>query len=240
MRHEIYESESAFHEALGERILAALKSDGLLTLPSGDTPQAAYAYVVEKFHKQPFSIEATIVGLDEWIGMDKTTIGGCQYAMHNDLFDHLPIPDGQLIEFNALAEDLQAECEKMDAFLKDKTFSLVVLGIGMNGHLGLNEPGVAFDLRSHIVSLDEKTKQVAQKYFTNPTKLEQGITLGIAQFLEAETLLLIANHERKKAIIERICKEEVSPMLPASVAKKHKNAILMMDAECAYRGKEDE
>ena len=43
---------------------------------------------------------------------------------------------------------------------------MMLLGAGMNGHLGLNEPGTSFDLYSHIVPLDETTKIVGQKYFS--------------------------------------------------------------------------
>ena len=39
--------------------------------------------------------------------------------------------------------------------LKNGPIDMILLGMGMNGHLGLNEPGCSFDLYSHIVDLDE-------------------------------------------------------------------------------------
>ena len=63
----------------------------------------------------------------------------------------------------------------------------MLLGLGMNGHLGLNEPGGSFEDYAKVVELSETPMQVGQKYFSGPTKLTRGITLGVHHMYEAKT-----------------------------------------------------
>ena len=86
--------------------------------------------------------------------MDKDDYGSCQDYMEKYLFGKLNLGANQVIEFNAKAEDLDRECKRMDDFiLSNGGLDLVVLGVGMNGHLGLNEPNVSFDNYSLSVEL---------------------------------------------------------------------------------------
>ncbi|ASW43929.1 glucosamine-6-phosphate deaminase [Clostridium isatidis] len=233
MRIEIVEDYKELSKRLGTIILEELKKEGAIVLPSGDTPLGAYEYVLEEFKLNPFEIKATIFGLDEWCGLDRDDEGSCQYYMHKYLFDKLPLKDGQVIEFNAKALDLKEECQKMNQVIeKVKNFNLVVLGIGMNGHLGLNEPGTSFEKNAQIVNLSQRTKEVAQKYFKNKQKLEKGITLGIKNFLDAKKLILVAAGKKKKEIVKKIIESDVSEEIPATAAKLHNNSILLMDRLC--------
>ncbi len=106
-----------------------------------------------------------------------------------------------------------------------------MVGIGMNGHLGLNEPGTSFDTYAHVSELEEVTASVGQKYFQSETPLTQGITVGLKHFLEAKIAIVIANGEKKKAIIGRVLDEPVSERLPASALKLHPNSYLWVDRE---------
>jgi 6-phosphogluconolactonase/glucosamine-6-phosphate isomerase/deaminase len=72
----------------------------------------------------------------------------------------------------------------MDNFISENGgIDLIVVGIGRNGHIGFNEPGVEFERYTHVVDLDNTTKSVGQKYFRQTTTLSQGITLGLKHLL---------------------------------------------------------
>jgi 6-phosphogluconolactonase/glucosamine-6-phosphate isomerase/deaminase len=103
----------------------------------------------------------------------------------------------------------------------------------MNGHLGLNEPGTSFDLYSHIVNLDETTKTVGQKYFSGKVTLKAGITLGVKYIMEAKTVILQLNGNRKAEVAKRLIESDVSPAFPASAVKAHLNSFLLLDKEAA-------
>ena len=168
--------------------------------------------------------------------MDKDDYGSCQDYMEKYLFGKLNLGANQVIEFNAKAEDLDKECKRMDDFiLSNGGLDLVVLGVGMNGHLGLNEPNVSFDNYSHTVELSENTKKVAQKYFNSEKQLEKGITIGIKHFLEAKKEILVISGEKKADIVKKLIEEEVSEAIPATSAKMHKNSILIIDSESSSK-----
>lgn len=215
------------------------KEDSLVCLPSGDTPVGAYNILVDNFKSHSHDIKCKFVGLDEWVGMDKNTNGSCQEYMDRFLFSPLNISLGNIKEFNAKSKDLNDELNVMDKFIKENNgLDLVVLGIGMNGHLGLNEPGTSFDSYSHVMNLDNKTIQVAQKYFENQTTLSQGITIGLKHFLESKKLILVVSGEKKKDIVKALIEGDVSENLPASISKLHHNCILIAD-ESALSSVED-
>ena len=60
---------------------------------------------------------------------------------------------------------------------------LMLVGVGLNGHVGFNEPGISPDHYSHVVPLEESTRESGQKYFNEPTDLKNGITLGLRPVL---------------------------------------------------------
>jgi glucosamine-6-phosphate isomerase len=149
-------------------------------------------------------------------------------------FDHIDYTKENLCFFDGEASDLMKECFKTDNFLKENgPIDMMLLGAGMNGHLGLNEPGTSFDLYSHIVYLDETTKIVGQKYFSGKVNLTAGITLGIKYIMESKTVILQLNGRRKAEVVKRLDESEVSDAFPASALKSHPNSFLLLDKEAA-------
>jgi 6-phosphogluconolactonase/glucosamine-6-phosphate isomerase/deaminase len=121
-----------------------------------------------------------------------------------------------------------------DQFIKTNGgIDLMMLGVGMNGHIALNEPGTSFDKYSHIVELDVVTKRVAQKYFTVNTELSKGITLGIKHMMETKTVILQVSGQKKSQVVKRILESEVTTEFPASLIKQHPNAFLILDSEAS-------
>jgi 6-phosphogluconolactonase/glucosamine-6-phosphate isomerase/deaminase len=110
---------------------------------------------------------------------------------------------------------------------------LMLVGVGMNGHIGFNEPGVSFDLYAHVAKLDETTTSVGQKYFREATELRQGITLGLKHLLESKKVLMLANGNKKAAIIQRAIEGEITNQLPASIIRRHPNSRVMIDEDVA-------
>lgn len=107
----------------------------------------------------------------------------------------------------------------------------MLVGIGMNGHIGFNEPAGSFQAYSHVVELDETSRTVGQKYFREQTTLTSGITLGLGHMLEARQVILVANGSKKADIIRRTIEEDVTPLLPASLIRNHVDAYVILDKE---------
>lgn len=228
-------------EEMSERAAADIitllneKPDSLISLAAGSTPTGTLNRLVEaqSQEKVDFS-QAIFVGLDEWVGMDRTDEGSTQHYLYDTFFLPAQIREDQIFFFDAKAADLEQECQKIDRLIEEHSgLDLVLLGIGVNGHLGLNEPGVSLELTSHVMDLSETTKQVGQKYFAQETKLVRGITLGCQHFVDADKVILIANGEAKAKAVAGMVQGEITSDLPASVLQKHMNAIGYIDQAAA-------
>src|SRR5256885_14995108 len=99
----------------------------------------------------------------------------------------------------------------------------------MNDHIRLNEQGSDFSSYSHHIALDPVTKLSAQRYFKGEQILEEGITLGIMNILEAKILILIASGEKKSEVISKALESEVSNRVPASIVQKHQGSFVFLD-----------
>ena len=239
MQKIIFDTYSELSEQTAIQIAAIIseKPDALLCFPAGETSIGTFNCLIElnKAGKVRFK-ECKIVGLDEWAGLGEMKNENCYSFLRKHLFDHIDLSEENLCFFNGEASDLQNECDKTDAFIHQYgPIDMMLLGVGMNGHLGLNEPGTSFNLYSHIVSLDETTKLVGQKYFSGKVVLSKGISLGMKYILESKTVILQILGSRKAEIAKQLIDSEISNILPASVLKLHKNAYLMMDKEAAGR-----
>jgi glucosamine-6-phosphate isomerase len=212
------------------------KPESLICLPSGDTPTGTLKILVSLARQGKVDFTRTkFVCLDEWVGMDKTDDGGCINYVFKNFFDPLEIKPNQIMHFNAKARDLNAECKKVDDFIfKNGGLDLVLVGVGINGHIGLNEPGTSPDLYCHVVDLESSTKQVAQKYFNSEKTLSQGITLGLKHILEAKSVIVIANGKKKAEIIQKIVEGPITTKVPGSILQQHKHCNLMLDHEAAF------
>jgi glucosamine-6-phosphate isomerase len=211
------------------------KPNAVICVASGDTPLGTYKVLVEmaKNNGLDFS-ECTFVGLDEWVGMNKNDEGSCGYYLYRDLFNPLEITEEKIYCFNGKSTDLQAECSKIDEIiLKNGGLDLLLVGIGLNGHIAMNEPKTSFDLYCHISQLAEMTIEIGQKYFKSNTPLDKGITLGLRHLQEAKQVILVANGEKKANILKQVFESEISEKLPATILKKHHNSVVILDEGAA-------
>ncbi len=229
-----YESLSA---SVADQILDTVKlnPEAVLCLATGDTPRLAYSLLVKKAKEGKISFaNCTFVALDEWLGVPPDNEGSCHHFLWNALFSPLDIPDANINLFDGLSPDPDTECKKMDSLIRAKGgIDLMLVGIGMNGHIGFNEPGEFFHQYAHVAELHETSKSVGQKYFQSPTALTKGITLGISHMLETKKVLMVANGIKKAEIIKKTVENAITPHLPATAIKNHANGNLMIDEEAA-------
>lgn len=211
------------------------KPDAVLCLPSGSTPLGMFKILAEKSKagEVDFS-KCTFVGLDEWVGMGPEDEGSCRFWIDRDFLHPIGFRDEQIIYFDAKSADLPGECERVnESIAKLGGLDLMVLGVGLNGHLALNEPGTSFDSYAHVSVLDPMTAEVGQKYFSKATVLTEGITLGLRHAREAKQLIVMASGEAKAPVMQRALEGEVSEDFPVSLVQRIKGALVMLDEAAA-------
>jgi len=237
MEKIVYENYSVLSFKTAEQIAAIIleKPDALLCFPAGDTSVGTFKHLIELNKAGKISFKyCKIVGLDEWTNLGKMRNENCFSFLKKHLFDHIDFSPENLCFFDGESADLERECLKTDEFIKENgPIDMMLLGAGMNGHLGLNEPGTSFDLYSHIVELDDVTKIVGQKYFTGDVSLTGGISLGIKYIMEAKTVILQLNGGNKAGVVKQLIESKISTDFPASVLKSHKNSFLLLDKEAS-------
>ena len=105
---------------------------------------------------------------------------------------------------------------------------LQLLGIGLNGHIGFNEPQTPFSVTTHVIELTESTILANAKDFmgANPT---HAITMGIQNIMDAKSIVLVALGESKAEIMKRALQGSIDIDCPASILQKHKNLEVVLD-----------
>jgi len=237
MSLSIFNDYDALSNGCATRIVSFVKEKKhcVLCLAAGDTPRLAYQSVVKQAQEERVDFSAcTFVGLDEWVGIPPENEGSCSHFLHYHLFRPLGIRQDQIHLFDAVAKDVEGECRTMDSvILKKGGIDLMLVGVGMNGHIGFNEPGVSPDLYSHVIALDETTRSVGQKYFRQTAQLQKGITLGFRHLMESETVIMMASGSKKAEIIRKALEGPITPDVPASMVRSHKDSIIMLDRNAA-------
>jgi galactosamine-6-phosphate isomerase len=110
---------------------------------------------------------------------------------------------------------------------------IMLVGIGLNGHIAMNEPGTSFDSYSQLVDLSEETKEVGQKYFQKKTVLSKGLTLGLRHFKESKLPILMANGKKKASIVQKALTLPPSTAIPASIIQTLPHGLVLLDEEAA-------
>ncbi|HEY6977690.1 MAG TPA: glucosamine-6-phosphate deaminase [Chitinophagaceae bacterium] len=211
-----------------------LFNEPLLCPASGSTPVGLYKELVNLYRQKKFDPSNWLfVALDEWVGMDGNKEGSCKHSLDEQLFNPLKIKADQICFFDGKA-DLDKECDRVEKFIRQHGgIDVSVLGLGMNGHVGMNEPYTPASLRSHIAKLDPVTQQVGQKYFKERQHLSEGVTLGLATLLESKHIFLLVNGERKAGIVKKVIEGNITEEMPATILRRHTGLKVYLDADAA-------
>jgi len=235
MIKKVFSTYDKLSTAAAEMIseIVSVKPDALLCFPAGETSLGTFKELVKMRNsgKADFS-QCWIVGLDEWVHIGEMYTENCYNFLLKNLLKPLGIKETQICFFNGESDDLQKEIMKTDSFIEAYgPVDMMLLGVGMNGHLGVNEPGTNPDSYSIIVELDEVTKRVGQKYFSKPVMVTKGITLGMKHIMQSKTIIVQLSGAKKAPIVKKLLAENPSMMFPASMIKKHPNSYLLIDRD---------
>jgi galactosamine-6-phosphate isomerase len=207
----------------------------LICPASGHSPAGLYREILKNVKNNQLDISKwDFVGLDEWVGLNETDEGSCRYHLNHELFHPLNISNDRICFFDGRAKNLQTQCENVEGFINQHGgIDVAILGVGMNGHVGMNEPGTSLALRSHVTDLDIITQKVGQKYFKEQQQLTKGITLGLATLMESRHIIILVSGSHKADIVKKIIEDEISEQLPATLLRNHPRLRIYLDKESA-------
>ncbi|MGN0822143.1 MAG: glucosamine-6-phosphate deaminase [Candidatus Gallimonas sp.] len=233
----IVENYEEMSEKGADLIAEVVKSNPCATLglATGSTPIGVYQRLVRRNQSGEISFEKIrTVNLDEYEGLDGENPQSYRYFMNTQLFDHVNVDKRNTNVPSGVAEDMDKECERYTALLKETPQDIQLLGLGSDGHIGFNEPGSPFEGHTHVVELEESTIRDNARLFDKiedvPTK---AITMGIADVMQAKKILLLANGKNKAEAVKAMIRGEVTESCPASILQRHKDVTVIIDKEAA-------
>ena len=216
-----------------------MKPNCVLGLATGGTPVGTYKQLVEWYNKGDLDFsEVTTVNLDEYRGLLREHPESYWSFMHKNLFDLVNIRPEAIHLPDGTNMDSAAECAHYDEIIRQLGgVDLQLLGIGHDGHIGFNEPGAAFELGTHCVSLTEETIEANKRFFDGDVNQvpKQAYTMGIKTIMQARKVLMVANGAGKADIVKKAFFGPVTPEVPASILQMHPDFTLVLDAEAASR-----
>lgn len=207
------------------------KPASVLGFATGSSPVGTYKQLIEMYKKNNLDMsKVTTFNLDEYCGLAATHPQSYYLFMMEQLFNHVNIPKGNINLPNGKAADFTKECADYDAkIVKAGGIDLQLLGVGMNGHIGFNEPDKVFHNNTIQVKLTEDTIEVnAKKFFDGDTTEvpKTAISMGIGTIMAAKKIILIAGAD-KAAVIKKLEKPVVSPKFPISILHYHPDATII-------------
>lgn len=234
----IAKNEQEFDEIAAWRIIGQMlaKDKPVIGLSTGATTKNMHAIVSEIYKMHPFDTSrVTIFNVDELINLPRTYSGSCYAMIKSQLCDNLNIKEENFIMPPTMDADFEEECRKFELALEARGgVDLQMLGIGWNGHIGINQPGTPFESTTWVSPMDpifeervRRETNVAEDYSLG------GLTLGIKNIMMTKKIILIAKGKSKAEIIKQAIQGPVTIDIPASVIQLHPNCEVLLDADAA-------
>ncbi len=236
MDMNVFHNKQELDQACAAIIIATVQQnpEAVLGLATGETPRGTYQELIKAYRQGLVSFQSvTSFNLDEYVGLPQHHPNSYFTYMNNHLFTCIDIPRERTHIPNGFCTDLEEECHQYDLKLQAAgQIDLQILGIGINGHIGFNEPYSNICNKTHLVSLSQETRLQNAKYFEHPDEIPiHALTMGIGSILQAKTIVLIASGATKSYMLERALKGPITTEIPASLLQLHSHVIVMMDAE---------
>ncbi len=166
--------------------------------------------------------------MDEYVGLKKEDKQSFAYYLNEHLFGKVNFKNVYYVA------DYGLEYEKL---LRENHIDIVCLGIGENGHIAFNDPGVA-DFNDPLLikkaKLDDvcRMQQVHDGCFPSFDAVpEYAYTLTISAMVSADYMFCVVPAATKADAVYNTVNFDVSDMCPATALRRHDNAIMYCDAD---------
>lgn len=210
------------NELASEYIINDLNSrtKSLFCTATGNSPTGIYRLLADKKDLiDPNGL--SLLKLDEWYNLPMDHPASCEYYLQQYMIRPLGVADENYTGFDAMAKDPAEECKRINDFIAARgPIDICVLGIGLNGHIGFNEPADFLQPHAHLAVLSE-TSLNHNMIKSSGVDMQYGLTLGVADILQSKKIILPVFGKNKKEIMDRLFEGKISSQLPASVLWLH-------------------
>lgn len=208
------------------------KPNSILGLCTGATPLGLYKELIRLYESAEIDFsQVTIFNLDEYYGISLENPQSYSYYMIENLIKHINIKPENFNIPNGNTKFVAAECKRYDE-LMDRAggIDLQILGLGVNGHIGFNEPASELDTKTHLTVLKQETIAANAKFFNNVKDVPtHAITVGMSSILKSKKIVILISEKNKSEILKEILKEEITTSAPATLLHLHSDVTLLVE-----------
>lgn len=240
MKITIAKNEREFDVTAAWRIIAQMleKPDAVIGLSTGQTTINMHAIVSRIYAEYPFDVSGiTLFNVDELTNLPREYSGSCYTMILNQIAGPLGIPEENFIMPPTLSDDFEAECRLFEERLAARGgVDLQMLGLGANGHIGINQPGTPFEKETWVSPMDPDFEARVRRETQVPDDIVLGgLTRGIKNIMHTRKLILIVKGAHKAEMVKQAILGPVTIDIPASVVQLHPNCEILLDAEAASK-----
>lgn len=211
-----------------------IKPTSVLGLATGSSPVGVYENLVKWYQKGILDFsQITTLNLDEYKGLAPEHDQSYRYFMNTHLFNLVNINKDRTFVPDGLQANTSHACSLYNATVhKYGPVDVQLLGIGVNGHIGFNEPSDHFEKDTFCVPLSESTILANSRFFDREEDVpKEAYTMGIGTIMSAKRVVLIASGTVKAAALKAAVKGPITPQCPASILQLHPDCTVVADED---------
>ncbi len=208
----------------------------VLVFATGNTPLGMFRELVSAFQGGEISFQhCSLIELDDYFNIFLNDHRNLFNWLAAEFVKQVDIPAENIVRFNTASIDPEHESERVEKELeKLGGIDLLVLGLGINGHLGFNEPGSDPNSKTRTINLSEASIRSSSQYWGKEEEVpRQGITLGLKTISDARNTLLLVSGEEKAGVLVATLQGQVNIDVPATTLQLHKNLSVIADEAAA-------
>lgn len=236
----VHASAAVAARACAEEIADLIEAEPqcVLGVATGGTMTGLYGSLKEVIRERELDLSGiTCFALDEYLGLPEGDPRLFRSVLETHLVREIGLLPAQLVTPDpALAfEDPSEAAEQYEAALAGAGgVDLQLLGIGRNGHVAFNEPGADPAARTHVLPLEARTREDAAATFGGlELTPRRAVTVGVGTILDAKRLRLLAFGAGKAGIVARALTGPLTPDVPASLLRGHRDLAVHLDPQAA-------
>ncbi len=238
MNITIARDEAEFDRIAAWRIIGEMLSNpkAVIGFSTGQTTANMHAIVSDIYRQYPFDVSNVIMfNVDELTNLPRSYKGCCYTMILEQIAGPLGIKEENFIMPPTISDDFERESKLFQEELERRGGAdLQMLGLGMNGHIGINQPGTPFESETWVSPMDPIFEErVRRETQVGPDHELGGLTLGIKNIMHTRKIVLIAKGSHKAEMVKQMLEGPVTTDIPASVLQLHPNCEFLLDADAA-------
>ena len=208
----------------------------VLVLATGNTPLGMFARLVDAYRRGVVSFQdCSLVELDDYFSISLDDHRNLYNWLAAEFISQIDIPAENIVRFDTASTYPKEECVRVEQAIANLGgIDLLVLGLGLNGHLGFNEPGSDFESPTRVITLSAASIKSSAQYWGKEEDVpRQGITLGLKALSAACQTLLLVSGKQKTQIFNSTFQGPVTTNIPATILQQQQNLTVIVDEAAA-------